>query len=127
MAKKKEDCGIISVRQETRFNARRVKMIVTCVTVFVKEGHEDDFIKASIKNHEASVKESGNMRFDVLQCIDDPSRFLLYEAYESEEASKAHKKTEHYLEWRKTIEDWMAKPRVGVPHRVIRPEDRCMW
>ena len=102
-------------------------MIVTCVTVYVKKGHEEDFIKASVKNHEASVKEDGNMRFDVLQCNDDPSRFLLYEAYEIEEASRAHKKTGHYLEWRKTIEDWMAKPREGVAHRVIRPLSREDW
>ena len=102
-------------------------MIVYCVNVYVKKENIQDFIAATIKNHESTVQEPGNLRFDVLQCIDNPSRFLLYEAYESEEASKAHKKTEHYLEWRKTIEYWMAKPRVGVPHRVIRPEDRCMW
>ena len=67
------------------------------------------------------------MRFDVLQCKDDPSKFLLYEAYESEEASRAHKKTAHYLEWRETIADWMAKPREGVQHSVICPLNRDMW
>ena len=102
-------------------------MIVTCVTVYVKKGHEEDFIKVFIKNHEASVKEEGNLRFDVLQSNEDPSRFLLYEAYESEEASKAHKNTGHYLEWRETIADWMAKPREGDPHTVIRPLNKDMW
>ena len=99
-------------------------MIVTCVTVYVKEEHIDDFIKATIENHRESIKEPGNMRFDVLQCIDDPKRFLLYEAYESEEASATHKKTEYYLKWRETVTDWMARPREGVPHKVIAPEDR---
>jgi autoinducer 2-degrading protein len=109
------------------FIKEEAKVIVTCVTVYVKKGHEDDFIRASVKNHEASVKEEGNMRFDILRCVDDPSKFLLYEAYESEEASKAHKKTSHYLEWRETIADWMAKPREGIAHSVIRPLDRDMW
>jgi len=55
-------------------------VIVTCVTVYVKNKHIDDFIAATIKNRQGSIGERGNMRFDVLQCRDDPSRFLLYEA-----------------------------------------------
>ena len=102
-------------------------MIVTTVTVFVKQEHIDDFIAATVKNHEGSIKEPGNLRFDLLQCRDDPTRFLLYEAYESEETAKAHKETDHYLTWRDTVADWMAKPREGIPHNVIRPEDRSLW
>ena len=102
-------------------------MIVNCVTVWVKEEHVQDFIAASTRNHEGSVQEPGNLRFDVLQSVDDPGRFLLYEAYESEEAAAAHKETPHYLEWRDTVADWMARPREGVSHRVICPADRDMW
>lgn len=102
-------------------------MYISCVTVFVKKEHIQEFIDASIKNHQGSLKEPGNMRFDVLQCIDDPSRFLLYEAYEGEEAAKAHKTTPHYLEWKKTVDPLMAKPREGIPHRVIAPNDRALW
>lgn len=102
-------------------------MIVTCVTVHVKEGHIDDFIQASVENHNGSIKEPANMRFDVLQCTTDPAGFLLYEAYESEEAAAAHKKTEHYLKWKETVADWMAKPREGIPHRVICPKERSRW
>jgi len=102
-------------------------MYISCVTVFVKEGHVQDFIDASIKNHQGSLKEPGNMRFDVLQCIDEPTRFLLYEAYESKEAAKAHKTTPHYLLWKKTVDPLMAKPREGVPHRVVAPSDRALW
>ena len=96
-------------------------MIVTCVTVSVKSENIGDFIEASRKNHEGSVKEPGNMRFDVLQSKDDPSRFLLYEAYENEESAAAHKRTEHYLTWRETVEPWMQKPREGVPYMGIAP------
>lgn len=102
-------------------------MLVTTVTVYVKSDHVDDFIEATIANHHRSIEEPGNMRFDVLQCTDDPTRFLLYEAYESEAAAAAHKQTEHYLKWRETVADWMAKPREGIPHRVIQPEARSAW
>lgn len=102
-------------------------LIVTCVTVYVKKDYIDDFIKATLENHRNSLKEEGNMRFDILQCKDDETRFLLYEAYESEEAAALHKKTDHYNTWRETVADWMAKPREGVAHRVVAPVERDLW
>ncbi len=102
-------------------------MIVTCVSVYVKQEYIDAFIKACIENHKASVQESGNLRFDVLQGKEDPTHFMLYEAYETEEASANHKKTEHYNKWRETVTDYMAKPRTGTPYNVIQPLDREMW
>ncbi|WP_242965341.1 antibiotic biosynthesis monooxygenase [Petroclostridium xylanilyticum] len=102
-------------------------MIVTVVEVYVQEAHIEDFKKATIENHQASIQEPGNLRFDILQSIDDPTRFTLYEAYESEEAAAEHKKTAHYLKWREMVEDWMAKPRKGIPHKVIVPEERNKW
>ena len=102
-------------------------MIVTVVNVFVKEENIPEFIAATIENHNASVQEPGNLRFDVLQNSDDASRFTLYEAYESIEAAKAHKETAHYAKWRDTVAPWMAKPREGIAHHVIRPEDQKQW
>lgn len=102
-------------------------MIVTAVTVFVKPEHVEDFIRATIENHRNSVREPGNMRFDFLQCADDSTRFLLYEAYDSVESATDHKKTAHYAAWRDTVAPWMAKPREGISHRVICPETRSMW
>ncbi|MBN2027680.1 MAG: antibiotic biosynthesis monooxygenase [Actinobacteria bacterium] len=102
-------------------------MIVNCVTVWVKPERVGDFIAETIANHEASTAEAGNMRFDVLQSIDEPGRFLLYEAYESREAAAAHKETAHYKAWRDAVADWMERPREGVSHRVIRPLEREAW
>ena len=89
-------------------------MITTIVYVSVKEEHVEDFIAASVKNQEHSVREKGNLRFDLLQLADDPAKFVLYEAYEDEASSAAHKETSHYKEWRETVADWMAEPRKGV-------------
>ena len=55
-------------------------MYVTLVNVHVKSEHVEDFIEASRANHESSVREPGNLRFDVLQLEEDPCRFILYEA-----------------------------------------------
>lgn len=102
-------------------------MLVTAVVIHVKEEHLDDFIAASVKNHQGSVQEPGNLRFDILQSKNDPTQFMLYEAYETEEAARAHKETPHYLAWKETVADWMARPREGMPHRVIAPGERSQW
>jgi autoinducer 2-degrading protein len=96
-------------------------MHVTLVQVNVKPEHVDDFIAATKRNHEASVREPGNRRFDVLQASDDPTRFILYEAYASAADAAAHKATAHYLTWRETVADWMAEPRQGIPYRGLFP------
>ena len=96
-------------------------MFVTTVMVHVKSDHIDDFIEHTVPNHEASIEEAGNLRFDVLQSQEDPARFLLYEAYESKEAAAAHKETEHYKRWRERVADWMAEPRQGIVYNGIRP------
>ncbi|VAX04782.1 Autoinducer 2 (AI-2) modifying protein LsrG [hydrothermal vent metagenome] len=97
-------------------------MHTTLVKVNVNAEHIDDFIAATRLNHEASVQESGNLRFDVLQMADAPGQFILYEAYRDADAAAAHKKTAHYLAWRETVADWMASPRQGVHYIGLYPE-----
>ncbi len=96
-------------------------MYVVLVHVRVKEDKVDDFVKATLENAAASVKELGNRRFDVLQSVEDPSRFILYEAWASMEDAAAHKETPHYQKWRDTVADWMAEPRRGVEYRSLFP------
>lgn len=96
-------------------------MQVTLVHVHVKPERVADFIEATRKNHEASIQESGNRRFDVLQSADDPARFVLYEAYASADDAAAHKQTPHYLQWRDTVADWMAEPRHGIAYNGLFP------
>jgi len=96
-------------------------MIVNAITVYVRDEYIDDFIRETIKNCEASIQEPGNIRFDVLQSQENPTRFLLYEVYESKEAVEEHKKTDHYLSWREAVAPWMKMPRQNVPFNAIRP------
>ena len=96
-------------------------MYVTLVHVNVKKEQVSEFIEACRLNHESSVKEEGNCRFDILQSPDDPSQFVLYEAYVSKEAAAAHKETSHYLAWRETVADWMAGPRKGIVYNGLYP------
>lgn len=102
-------------------------MIVTCVYVHVTPSNVKSFIEATVANHIESVKEPGNLRFDFIQQLDDPCRFMIYEAYESEEAAKSHKNTNHYNIWRDAVKDFMAEPRQGIKYNIIEPNDRTKW
>lgn len=96
-------------------------MHVTLVHVRVKTEFVDAFIGATLLNHEASLQEPGNRRFDVLQSADDPSYFILYESYVSAAAAAAHKRTVHYAAWRDAVAHMMAEPRQGSPFVGLLP------
>jgi autoinducer 2-degrading protein len=96
-------------------------MHVTLVHVHVKPEAVTEFIDATRANHQASVREPGNLRFEVLRDLEDPTRFILYEAYLDEAAARAHKETSHYLTWRAAVEGWMAEPRRGVRYDALFP------
>ena len=98
-------------------------MFTTLVYVHVKPEKLEDFIKVTIKNHESSIEEDGNMRFDVLQDENDPCKFVLYEAYESKEKAAEHKKTKHYSTWRDAVSSYMTEQRLGVHYNGIRPKN----
>lgn len=97
-------------------------MHVTLVHVHVKPERVADFIAACRENHLRSTQEPGNRRFDILQSPDDPTRFILYEAYATADDAAAHKTTAHYLAWRETVADMMAEPRMGVPYSGLFPQ-----
>ena len=96
-------------------------MHITLVHVRVKPEAIDAFIAATRANHEASIQEAGNRRFDVLQSPDDPARFILYEAYASADDAAAHKVTAHYLAWRDAVAELMAEPRRGAAVNGLFP------
>jgi len=102
-------------------------MIVTCVHIHVKPDDINRFVDVTTANRSESIKEPGNLRFDLLQQTEDHCRFMLYEAYESEEAAAAHKNTAHYLKWRDTVSDMMAEPRTGVRYSILHPNDKSKW
>jgi len=102
-------------------------MQVVCVHVHVKPEHREEFVQATLENARGTVQEPGNLRFDVIQQVDDPNRFILYEVYRDEAGMSAHKETAHYVRWRDTVAPWMAEPRRGVKHISRFPETEEQW
>lgn len=98
-------------------------MLVVNVHIHVKPECVTAFVEATLANARESVKEAGIARFDVVQQADDPTRFVLVEAYRTPEAPAAHKETKHYEIWRDTVALMMAEPRSSVKFSNLFPGD----
>ena len=93
----------------------------------VKPGTEDAFKEASLANARASALEEGIARFDVIQQIDDPTKFVLVEVYKNDAAPALHKETAHYNTWRETVADMMAEPRKALKYNNLFPATGVGW
>jgi autoinducer 2-degrading protein len=119
------DCmGFLAIESTpfARYDVRFWKehfMYVVAVTIFVKPQQVQPFIDATLDNARNTRREPGNVRFDVLQSEEDPTRFLLYEVYKTKDDHPKHQQTAHYLRWKSAVTDWMAQPRQGVKHNTI--------
>ena len=98
-------------------------MLVVHVHVHVKTECVEAFKEASIANARESIKEPGIAGFDLVQQQDDPTRFVLVEAYRTPGAPAAHKETKHYQAWRDAVAPMMAEPRSSVRYGNLFPED----
>ena len=98
-------------------------LYIVQVQVHVKPDAVAAFRAATLANAQASVKEPGIVRFDVLQSREDPTRFALVEVYRHPDAQAAHRETAHYLAWRDAVADLMAEPRAAVKYENAFPDD----
>ncbi len=96
-------------------------MLVVHVHVHVKPDCIEAFKEITATNARNSIKEPGIARFDVVQQMDDPTRFVLVEVYRNVEATAAHKATAHYAVWRDRTESLMAEPRFSVKFSNVFP------
>jgi quinol monooxygenase YgiN len=98
-------------------------LLVVHVHVRVKAGAEEAFRAASLANAEASRREAGVVRFDLLADREHPQRFVLVEIYRDDAASAAHKGTAHYAAWRDAVTDLLAEPRRSEKYVNVSPGD----
>ena len=98
-------------------------MLIVHVYVQVKPECVAAFRAASLDNARHSVQEPGIARFDVVQQADEPTRFVLVEAYRTDDAPAKHKETAHYAKWRDTVAAMMAEPRRSTKYRNAFPDD----
>ena len=98
-------------------------LLILHVAVRVKPESVEAFRAATLANARASVDEPAVARFDVVQSVDDPTRFLLVEVYRGAAGQAAHRETAHYQRWRDTVAPMMAEPRVPTKYVNVFPAD----
>jgi quinol monooxygenase YgiN len=103
-----------------------MSLLVIHVHVRVKPECIEAFKSATAENSRQSLLEPGIARFDVVQQADEPTNFVLVEAYRSEDAPALHKETPPYAVWRDTVALMMAEPRSSTKFHSIAP-DASAW
>lgn len=98
-------------------------MFIVHVNVKAKDDCVEAFRDATLENARQSIQEPGIARFDVIQQVDDPTRFVLVEVYRTFGDPARHKETAHYQKWRDTVEPMMAEPRQSVKYSNSFPDD----
>lgn len=92
-------------------------MYIVVVHSHIQAEHVERFREITIQNAEASRREEGCVRFDVLQQADDPTRFTFVEIFKSKEAGAKHLETGHFKKWLEEAVPLMVEPRMRVIYR----------
>ncbi len=94
-------------------------MNILLVHAQVKPEHVEVFKQATLDNARHSAQEPGIARFDMLQQQDDPTRFVLYEAYKTADAPAAHKASAHYKRWAEITANMFVQPRTRALYTEV--------
>ena len=97
-------------------------MLIVLVRAQVNPEWVEAFKAATLENARQSIHESGIARFEVVQQMDDPTHFVLVEAYRTADAPAKHKETAHYAKWRDAVAPMMAAPRSSEKFRNVFPD-----
>jgi autoinducer 2-degrading protein len=80
-------------------NENAAKPFAVVVQASIEPDRMAEFLELIQKNAEATRKEPGCIRFDVLRMQESPNEFFFYEVYKNEAAVDYHKKQPHYNLW----------------------------
>jgi len=77
---------------------RSAERHVVLVQVTIRPELQEEFETALVHNARESVRrDTGCLRFDVCRDKDQPTRWVLYEVYDTPEAHAAHRQSAHFL------------------------------
>lgn len=86
-------------------------------TLQAKPEHEEAVETALKSLVSATREEPGSIRYDLFVPMEGELAFYLIESYADEAAFESHRSSEHYLDYRAKVADWLiSTPRVTVLH-----------
>jgi autoinducer 2-degrading protein len=98
-------------------------MLITQVMFHVKPEHLEAFKALTLENARNSVREPGIARFDFIQQVDDPTRFMLVEVFRDAEAPARHRESAHFAAWLAAVPDMLVEPRTRQQYANVFPND----
>jgi autoinducer 2-degrading protein len=94
----------------------------TCMTTIqIKPALVAEFLAVSTPFASACLREPGLVSFALLQQVNAPARFSLFEVYHDEPAWKTHLESQHYLAWQAAITRLLEQPLAAQRYLPIFP------
>lgn len=79
-------------------------MVLVVANVFLKDGKKEEFLESAKKCIDGTLKEEGNIFYDLNQNALDETRFTFVEGWTSREALDLHMTTDHFKAFGKALE-----------------------
>jgi quinol monooxygenase YgiN len=94
-------------------------MIVIVAVLKAAEGKSDEAIEEFKKVIPKIRQDPGNLAYVLHRAVDDPTKLMVYEKYESREALQYHGQTEHFKEFGRATRDLFAgRPEITLYEEV---------
>jgi quinol monooxygenase YgiN len=85
-------------------------MIIIHAALTVLKEKEEEFLNEVKTLIEASRKENGNMRYDLMKNTEKESAYMMVEVWENQEAVQSHNSSEQYVQFGQKAQSLMAAP-----------------
>jgi len=99
----------------------KITMNTWLTSIQINPARVDEFLAASAPFAGESLRESGLVSFALLQQVNDPARFSMFDVYHDDHAYEEHLKSAHYLAWMNSISSLLAEPISSLPYTPIFP------
>jgi len=94
-------------------------MIVIAAMINTVEGKGDEFEQEFRKLAPKVLNDPGVMAYALHRSVNDPTKFFVYEKYESQEALQQHGATPHFQEFSRAIASMLSgRPEIGLYNEV---------
>ncbi len=84
--------------------------ITLLATIFAKPTAADRLGELLLQLAAASRAEPGCINYDVHQSTRDPSQWIVYENWQSQQALDSHASADHYKQFGRATQDLLARP-----------------
>ena len=97
-----------------RADAQPAPLFVAAIDLDIVPAEIEKFKAALKENAAASVKEPGCREFNIHVLASNPNHIFIYEVYDNEATSQAHRQTDHFKKYAATTANMVAKREVRV-------------